>query len=189
MQNVLWVPPSAWQYREPRVSREHTDEALRHQAQVLDAMHKAGGILDDWNRELRDIDPDLRLMQAKLGTDVADVTPGFYHLVRLNRRPPPWVQAITGPDGGFVEPNSALLNMLRAADLQSKRAVADRIRHDERKRVDAERQREREAEQLRDESHDRANAAWRTQVLVSPDVAWAQNWQGSRRPTRGKRRR
>lgn len=163
---------------------------LAWEAQVLEVLHWEGGILDHWNRELKQIDPWLRLAQAPLMAIVAGVLPGFYHLVRLRDPASSMMMMLTplqGPGGVFVEPSDAMLQGLRAADLQNPRAVADRVKRD---RDAAELRRIEEARDdmdRRDQIREGINAITRTQVLMSPDVPWSQNVAGQKRPTRGKK--
>lgn len=187
---ALWTPPSARTYRAPKVSREHWDGMLAWEAQVLACMHREGGILDHWNRELEPIDPLLRLMQANVSARATGVVPGFYHLVRLRdpaRASFMMVAPLMGPRGEFAEPSDAMLRGLRAADLQNQRAVADRARRD------AEAERDRAGDERRDDDDRRAeisqrlDAIMRTQVSMNRDTPWAQNAAGTKRPTRGKR--
>lgn len=163
---------------------------LAWEAQVMRAMEWDGGILGHWNVELAKIDPLLRLAQAKLLARVAGVLPGFYHLVRLRD---PGTQGfmmlnpLMGPDGQFVEPSDAMLRGLRAADLQNRRAVDDRVRRDAAAKELARIDEVRDDMDRRDEIRDRLNAITRAQITMS-DGPWSQNAAGSRRPTRGKGR-
>lgn len=184
---TLWTPHTK-EYRAPKVSREHWETMLEWEAQVREALHWEGGILEHWNRALADIDPMLRLAQAGLLAQVPGVLPGFYHLVRLRDPASATFMAViplTGPRGEYAEPSDAMLRGLRAADLQNPRAVADR---DKRDRDAAEYQRIDEARDDMDRVDlmtEKLNAITRTQVSMT-DVPWAQNAAGARRPTKGK---
>lgn len=187
---ALWLPPSSRTYRAPKVSREHWEQMLAWEAQVQAAMHWEGGILDQWNPELRKLDPFLCLAQAGPGARVAGVLPGLYHLVR-RRDPATATFMMVTPlhvDGKFVEPSDAMLRGLRAADLQNPRAVQDRMRRDIEASRSAANEERRDDEDRRDQLRDGLNAITRTQVNMSPDIPWAQNFAGSKRPTRGKGR-
>ena len=182
----IWLPPSA-RAPEPKVSREHREGTVAHRALVLSMMYE-NDVTRHWDPELRKIDPLLRLRRAKEHAHAPGVTPDFYHLLRLNQQGPIWVMAITWPDGSFAEPTSAMLDGLRACDLQNDRVLRDAREHDE---LAARRKARADANQdveLTDEAVERVNAITRTQVLMSPDVRWAQNASGQRRPTRGRGR-
>lgn len=172
----LWVPP--------KVERELRDRTTEYEAELRGMFRFDGGILDVWNRELKQIDPLLRLVQAREKAHAPGVRPGYYHLWRDNPGAPPWVQPLTGPHGDFVEPNSAMLGVLRASDLQNARAVADRRR--------LEMEAEREADRLKKAGHDeRVEGAVElvkslTETRVSmTDQGWSQNVAGRKGVKRG----
>lgn len=153
-------------------------------------MHTEGGVLDHWNRALKDIDPNLRLMQAQERAKCAGVMAGFYHLVRLRDPAKPdhlLVVPLRGPNNEFVEPTSQMLEALRACDLQNERVQRDRDAAFLREEASRLRAQQREEECRRDEGVERFLAASRTQVLLSPDVAWSQNNSPAARRARGQR--
>ncbi|HZA18977.1 MAG TPA: hypothetical protein VE645_19205 [Pseudonocardiaceae bacterium] len=160
---------------------------MAHRVLVLSMMYE-NTVTRHWDPELQKIDPLLRLRRAKEHAAAPGVTPDFYHLLRLNREGPIWVLPLTWPDGSFAEPTSQMLEGLRACDLQNDRVVRDRVAADELAAKRAERAKENNREDLADEGDERWAAYSRTQVLTSPDVAWAQNSAGRSRPTRGKGR-
>ncbi len=181
----LWVPDTA--FREPRVSREHRAGTRQWEARVKTMMRMGGPIIDHWNRELARIDERLRLWRAHDNADAAGVIAGFYHLIRLNEGAPMWVMPLCLPDGSFAEPSDAMLRGLRASDLQNRAVVEDRRHAADRQALSAERAEALDDEHRVDETWQRYLAQTRTQVLMSPDVPWAQNARGQRRPTRGGR--
>lgn len=158
---------------------------------VLSQMHTVGGVLDHWNVELGKIDRNLRLMQASENADAPGVIAGFYHLVRLRDSAENtfmMVQPLRGLNDEFIEPTNAMLEGLRQADLQNDAVLCDR--RQAKARIDA------AGERLREQAHtDRLahaielfKAKTRTQTLMSPDVPYAQNAAGMKRPTRGQRK-
>jgi hypothetical protein len=181
----LWMPPQA-RAREPKVSREHQAGTRQWEARVKSMMHMAGPVIEHWNRELALIDPNLRLWRAADTALAPGVVAGYYHLVRLNEAAPLWVMPLTLPDGSFAEPSDAMLRALRAADLQNTRVVDDRRLASERAARSAEHAEAHDDEVRVDETVQRFKAVDRTQVSMSTDTPWAQNFNGSRRPTRGK---
>lgn len=186
--SALWVPDHV--ARSPKPSREHVETTRKWEQMVLSQMHATGGILDHWNKELKDIDRNLRLMQATPGAHAPGVKPGFYHLVRLRDNAEGtfmWVNPIAGPNGEFIEPSQAMLDGLRMSDLQNAAAVYARRRADEqaaRSRVNDE---QREDEDRLQEGIERLKAATRTQILTSTDVPWSQNNSAAARRDRGQR--
>jgi hypothetical protein len=183
----LWVPTA--RAHRPKVSREHEEGTKEWEAAVLSMMHQEGGIIDHWNPVLAKIDPKLRLMQATALAEEAGVLPGYYHLVRLNEGAPMWVQALTGPSGEFIEPTDAMLRGLRAADLQNPTVVRDRQRTDE---VAARRKKRDEANEDEDRVQDTIehwDAVSRTQIPMSPEIAWTQNWSATARRARAEKQR
>ncbi len=188
MSTALWTPSTA-RRADPKVARPLIDRTRAWEENVLSQMQDTGGIMDHWNPELKKIDRNLRLMHASEHADVAGVIPGFYHLIRL-RDPAEntfmMVQPLRGPDDEFIEPSSAMLQGLRACDLQNDRVLADIRKQNARATASAERAKANEHEERQAEGIERFKAVSRTQVLMSPDVPWAQNHAGTKRPTRGK---
>ena len=179
----LWTPPT--REHRPVVSREHREGSVAHRALVLSMMYETP-ITQHWEPELRKIDDLLRLRQAGERAHAPNVMPGFYHLIRLNNEGPIWVQPLTGPNGEFVELTSVLLDALRACDLQNDRAVRAREEMDRKAAMAKQRDSDPEDEARGQEARERTKALTETQVLVSPDVCWAQNVSGQKRPTRGR---
>lgn len=118
----LWTPP--------KVRRELQETTAEHNSAVLSMFELQYGILDKWNRELKKIDPLLRLGRAKEKAHAPGVEPGFYHLIRINPGAPIWVQPLHDGQGNFVEPTSRMLDLLRASDLQNTAAVRAREAED-----------------------------------------------------------
>lgn len=191
--SALWTPESARSKPAPMVSREHDATTREWEQRVLSLMKTTGGVIDYWNPVLKAIDRNLRLMQASFmsPSDIPGVRAGFYHLVRL--RDPAlatfmWVNPIQGPHGEFIEPNSAMLDVLRASDLQNPAAVRDRLARDRRDEASKARAQQREDEDRLDEGVARWQAATRTQILTSRDVPWSQNNSATARRDRGERK-
>jgi hypothetical protein len=165
LSNGMWVPDStARQYRDMR----------GEQAAELGEMLEAGvaGVLDDWNRVLKQIDPDLQLVKAKENANTPGLKPGYYHVLRRNPLGSPTVLVHEGPDGEFLDPDSSLLEMLRRGDLWSDEALRDRearLRELERQR---DRRRELERQERRDEVEDRLKAANNPGVSMTRAGSW-----------------
>lgn len=137
----------------------------------------------EWQPVLAKLDPQLRLARAHPQAYEPDmnVKPGFYHWVRENDTAAPTVEPITGPDGeSFAEPDSSLLRALERNDLQNPTVYAAMIGQHEEREKRVERELEEERAQINEEVLERWKAGTRTQVLLSPDVAWSQNASGRR---------
>lgn len=180
----LWVPAA---YRAPKVSREHADGTAAHNALALSMMYE-NTVTRHWDPELQRIDPLLCLRRAKEHAAAPGVVADFYHLLRRNEQGPIWVMPLSLPDGSFAEPSAAMLDGLRACDLQNDRVLREAREREMRTDAEQERARERNREELCDEGDERWASMSRTQILMSPDVAWAQNSAGRARPTRGRGR-
>jgi hypothetical protein len=169
----LWVPP--------QVSQQLRDTTAAHNRRLLDMFQLNDSVQSRWNPELGRLDPLLKLAKAKDGADDPQVKPGFWHLIRLNELAPFWVQPLMSPTGGFVEPTSQMLDLLRQSDLQNSRAVRARQALDQREMRERNAARAREDEQRQDELREQVAAVTRTQVSMNPDVPWSQNAAGAKR--------
>ena len=170
--SALWVPP--------RVSRDLQDRTQAHTAEVLGMVERFRGILDHFNRELKQIDPYLELIFAPPTAQAVGLKPGRYHLLRHNPGAPPSLIVIEDYAGNFVEPTSQIFERLRETDLWN-----NAVGHERRKREEAaeraqQRQKAREDEERREEIRDRLNAAFRTSVSMNNSNPWSQNARGAR---------
>lgn len=136
---------------------------------------------NDWNGELRKLDPLLRMGRAKpMAYEPGfSVRPGLFHIVRENESAPPTVQPITGPDGeSFSEPSSQVLESLRRNDLQNPRVYGALIaQHELRERAE-EQQLVADRDERQTEMLEHWAAVSRTQVSMNTDTPWAQNHAG-----------
>jgi hypothetical protein len=172
----LWVPPSA-NRRLPRVSDELVRGTKDHNEQVS-ALERTNGLCEQFNRELRKIDADLKMVFFEAQVPVGGV-PYRYHLVRRPAVGPKTLISITGPHGEFVEPTSAIFEQLRKGDLWNGEAERFRKRSEREAELALERQKAREQEERQEELKDRYNAAFRTSVSMLP--GWTQNAAGRRK--------
>lgn len=162
----LWYPPS--------VSRELQDQTAQYAAEIR-AMAQRDATLDTWTKRLKQKDPYLELIKARDDAQCPGMKPGHYHVLRHNPGAPPTLLPISGPDGEFVEPTSALLNLLDEGDLQNERAMEARRAKDEAAEAARRRDDERDTEDRQAEIHERYLAATRAQVSMSTDAPWTQN--------------
>lgn len=136
----------------------------------------------EWNPDLKELDPLLRLGRARpLAYEPGwTVQPGFYHWVRDNETAAPTVTPITGPDESFREPDSGVLEDLRRSDLRNPRVfamlLAQRQVREEQQRLRVERDRE----ERQQEMLDRYLAGNRAFVSTSTGSSWSQSARGRR---------
>lgn len=169
----MWVPPS--------VSRELVEDRIEYSTKLRDLLYLEGGILDDWNRELRKIDPYLRLGQAVEKVPVGfPLKPGYFHIIRLNPDAPPTTNTLEGPNGEFVQPSLGMLERLKASDLQNAAVMRARKAAEQAQEAAKEKEKQGDRELRVEEGVERYKAATRTQVLTSEDVPWSQNVAGRR---------
>lgn len=175
----MWLPPTV--SRELLAEREQFRADLEAQA-VRARMLEVKGLLDQYNYELKRIDPLLEMVRAPATVSAAStLRPGFYHVIRWNEGAPPSTIVIEGENGEFVEPTSRVFDMVARNDLWDPR---NRRLKEQRERLAeqaAERQKIRDNQARREELVERVAAASRTQVSMNRDVAWTQNAAGQRR--------
>jgi hypothetical protein len=173
----LWIPPS--------VSDEYRDSTRQFNAELSEMLHFTNAVCAQWNPELEKIDPLLKLAKAKENVVSPVVRAGFYHLVRMNTDCPWTAEPLAHPvDGSFVEPTIAMLDMLRANDLQNARVTMDRKLAEERDRREKQSAKDREREDRQQEIVEKWLAVSRAQVSMSSDQPWSQNVAGRRRSPR-----
>lgn len=166
----LFVPPA--------VARELVLERAAEEQRLAQFTYM-GDVMADFNRDLKRIDPYLELARAQdtIRTGTA-LKPGYWHIIRHNPGAPPSVMPIEGPDGEYVEPSSAVFEMLKRNDLQNP-ATGRRRRERERELEAAKARREaRETEEMNAEVLERVLAVSRAQVSMSG--SWSQNHAGRR---------
>ena len=138
----------------PRVERElqkekWVAERARQRSLVRELFDFDDAVCKEWAAALRAIDPHLRLGRAKPQAHESefgyDITPGFYHIVRFNQMGPPSFYVVDNGDGGFVYPNSGMLDELRRNDLQNPAVWREQIG----RRAMAEQAHEKEKEEKR----------------------------------------
>lgn len=166
-------------YLPERAAREvhQNNEAYRHQ--ILEMVHRKT-TMDGFNRDLKQIDPYLELIWAPGNANAVGLTPNRYHILRHVPGGPPSLWPIETDDGGYREPDSGVFEMLRRNDMWSSEASYDRKKRKEALQAAEDRHKVLEREALAEEVEERWKAATRTQVLMSPDVKWAQNSSGRR---------
>ena len=165
---ALWTPP--------RVDRHLAGRTTEYVASIDRMADRLRSVIDEFNRDLKKIDPDLELVFFPPGVEgLVDVIPGRYHVIRKIPLAPPTIIPVVGPNGEFVEPDSGLFDYLRRIDLWNGRAKHDRERAMVEAERAAERRREREREERLEEIRERWAAATQTRISMSTHSPWSQN--------------
>lgn len=173
----------------PRVARELLDERQRF-AQCLRNACDTDAVCDEWNPELRRLDPLMQLVKAPEYTVVGmPLVPGHYHLIRWNEGAPPSVTPVRHADGSFRVPDSSLLDKLRFLDLQSAQVVAAHRVMQAREQIAEAREKANTREARQGSILERYKAVSRTQVSMNDETPWAQNHAGYKRVRGNTRRR
>lgn len=173
----LFVPPA--------VARGLREETARRTTEAMKAVrgeHIAGWV-DDFNRELRAIDPALKLVWAPdpLPVDAvgSGARPGRWHVMRHNPGTVPSFLCIED-NGEYVDPDSRVFDRLRRMDWWNAEVNRDRRRV----QADLERARgKREAEELKqmdEQVIERYKALNTASVSMNRSTAWTQNRAGRR---------
>jgi hypothetical protein len=175
----MWVPPQV--SRELLAQREQYRADLETQA-IRAKQLDVKSILDQFNYELKRIDPKLEMVRAGETVSIdSALRPGYYAVIRWNDGAPPSVINITGEHGEFVEPTSRVFEMLKRNDLWDPRNM--RLLRQRERLADeaAQRQKIRDRQERQEEIMERVAAATRTQVSMNRDAPWSQNHAGSKR--------
>lgn len=169
---TLWLPPSE--------ANRILDERREHASRLLGGMQLLGQ-LNDFNKDLKAIDPYLELVKAHETTTHPQLTPGFYHVIRHSPgAPESVVLTLKNEDGSFREPDSGLFQELARLDAWSDRSQRERRRREE----EAERiHRHRQAK----EQEDRVEHFWqRYKSSVTPSVSMTPGWSNTVKGKRGR---
>lgn len=146
-------------------------EIARDRAEIAMQYMELRGELDHWNRELRRIDPRLRMVKAH--DRVAEGSPlkaGYYHVVLDAPGHPSTVMPVEYDDGSFRELGSHVFTMLEENDMWNDRAVRASRNRQQRLREASERQRQRESEDRAAHFNERWKSANRTQIHVKRSI-------------------
>lgn len=166
----LWVPPT--------VSRELQDRTRAFDAEMRMGVD-AGFLIEEWNRDLKQIDGCLEMIRAK--PNAADpLIPGFYHVIRVNPGAPPSVIPITDENGGFTEPTSRVFDLLRSQDMWSDDVMRDQRKRKNLAKTAGDKLRAEERRMRQEEILDRWKSATETSVSMNRSVPWTQNVSGKR---------
>lgn len=171
----------------PRVAREIHGEARRRETEAMKALvaDRGWAWVQEFNVELDRIEHGLRLVfcpdPAPVDAVACGAKPGRWHVFRPATSGPMSVLPITGPNGEFAEPSSAVFDMLRRNDWWDDRVISDRRKREERlQRAEKDREEKERADFNRD-IYERWLAVSRTQVSMNRDTAWGQNAAGAKR--------
>jgi hypothetical protein len=173
----LWTPP---QVPREQVEQRRDFERDLQSKMVRAEMVRVKSVLDEFNYELRRIDPLLELVRAGENTRGTPMKAGYYHVIRWNEGAPPSVLVVEGPDGEFVEPSARVFESLKRNDLWDPRNERLRRQRERLAEQAAERLKLREREERQEEMVDRWLAGHRTFVSLDRSVPWSQNHAGRR---------
>ena len=148
------------------IPREHLDETAKHQAEV-ELMVALRDELEGFNKELKQIDPDLELVWVPETATNPALSPGRYHIMRRNAPPtPPLLLPLEHEDGSFKEPGSWVYDWLRKQDLWNDRAQADKRKAEQELERQRDKRRQAEREETAWEIDARLRSLDSTQILV-----------------------
>lgn len=155
----LWLPSSA------------QDEINQDRAEIAAEYAEVRGTLDHFTRELRKIDPRLKMVKAHDRVRPGSpLKPGYYHVLLESPGHPTTIMPVEYDNGAYREPDSAVFEMVERNDLWNDRAQrANRERRRKLKEA-AERQRARESRERVDHFNERWASANRTSILVTKNV-------------------
>jgi hypothetical protein len=131
---VIWVPP--------KVSKELRANRAQMDADIIASL-EPGDPPEPWNSELKQLDPRLYLARAKGHIRPGlPMKPGYWHVLRDNsdRDAGLSVTPIEDAIGGFAEPSSRLIEMMRQNDLQRAGAIQERENYRLRRELEEKRQ-------------------------------------------------
>jgi hypothetical protein len=170
----LWVPPTA--------TKRQVEERNAYTASVESMVQRFRGVMNHLNPLLKEVDPHLELIFVPPNADptVPGIVPGRYMVMRHNPGAPPSLMVVEGPNGEFVEPGTRLVDEMREMDMWSPEAERDRKQRKARREYEAQKAKEREAEDRRNEIAERWAAVSRTFVSMDRSSPWSQNHAGRR---------
>ena len=114
---TLWLPP--------REANRLQGERQRYVAGLLQ-QRELHAEVERWNGILKEIDPALELVRAPENATHAALKPGYWHVIRHDSgEMPPGVVVHEGPNGEYLDPDSSLLERLRAGDMWSNRSMKE----------------------------------------------------------------
>lgn len=154
----LWTPHGVT----TKMAQER--EAL---AASLFALSEAGGLLDYWNKRVREIDPYVQVVKGReQAAPIAGLKPGYYHLLRVPPDGPPTLVVHETPDGEFMDLGESIIDRLKRNDLWDVRVQREKER--QLKEQDAQRasQAASDADERREELKDRYKHKYVTKIAV-----------------------
>jgi len=164
----------------PQVHERLVAERQQHNAELTRACY-SDRVCEQWTRELKRLDPLLKMVRAPehvvIGTPLE---PGYYHVVRCNENAPWSVFPVRGPEGEFVYPPSGLLDRLKAMDMWN--ASVPRLREQMQRKAQEELER-RKVTERRDRQEqivDHYRKVTSASISMNRDSAWHQNVAGRR---------
>jgi hypothetical protein len=169
----VWLPPSA---------RQAVIDERQRRTQEIVGMAEEGAFKRTWDADLQKLDPRLRMLRAKEDADLPELTPGFWHVMRLNDNAPPTVVlTVKNPDGTYREPDSRVFDELRRDDMWHPQVGKDR-RDRARLLEEAKERRKRNEDEARWE-----DMALNFKALESPSIRFGgKGWTASKKGRGGR---
>lgn len=142
----------------------------------LESMNERHAWLRHFDRELRAIDKHLSLVKASENATQPGLEPGYWHIKRDNPTTLPTFIPLRNDKGGFSEPTSAHLELLRRNDMQRSGAFEEFKKQQDALETERQRRKQAAADERREEMAERIEAAER--VSVSMNDGWKNSVKG-----------
>lgn len=170
-------------YLPSHIAQQNADQSRQHLANVMAVV--LGEELDQFNRELKEIDPNLEVVwNDEQEKPVVGLKPGRFHLIRDNGALPPTIVALETDDGEFYPLTSGLFEKIQRMDLWNDKVQKEKRRRDERILKARENQAERERQERIEEIDFRLKAANNPGILFGGND-WSYK-AGARKETKNK---
>jgi hypothetical protein len=121
-----------------------------------------------------DFDPKVSVVKAKPHATRGGDAAGYYHIMRFNENAPLSFTVIEAKDGGFLVPDSSMIDRLRRTDLWNERVVRDQRAVLERQEREKQAREDAEREERVEEIAERWASATETRVSFNRDTPWTQ---------------
>lgn len=147
------------------------DEAIRDKMARYQEIAEVEATLAEFNAELRQLDPYLRMIKALPNIPPeSDLKAGYYHIIRDEPNSPLYVTPLMWDNGEYREPGSWIYEHLQHEDLWNDRAQKARAKRREEFRAAEKRARDREQQARADEYTDRYNHALNARISVPRSI-------------------
>lgn len=152
------------------------NRGLEEQLERVAELRRKGSFLNEFDHQLKDLDPKLSLVKAGEHSDLPELMPGYWHVKRDNEGAPASYLPIATLDGHFKEPDSGTLEWLRSCDLQRPGALREIQKRQEQEMIDHARDKARLREERKDEFLERYKS--HANASVSMKQGWKNKAKG-----------